>query len=90
MSASASVYTLTPLSFMVVPNPSGLRVWNWLPQLASLLIGLAEVERLKQGPVMGINWIGSVGLPVVYTKLLLVDFARGQQETRFACPKPST
>jgi hypothetical protein len=32
---------------------------------------------------MGINWIGSVGLPVVYTKLLLVDLAGGQQETRF-------
>ena len=33
---------------------------------------------------MGINWIGSVGLSAVYTKLLLVDFARGQQETRLA------
>ena len=84
MSASASVYTLTPQSFWIVPGLPGLRAWNWLPQTALLLIGLAEVERLKQGPVMGINWIGSVGLPVVYTKLLLVDFARGQQETRFA------
>jgi hypothetical protein len=84
MSASASVYTLTPPSFMVEPGPSGLRVWIWLPQFALLLIGLAEVERLEQGPVMGINWIGSVGHPVVYTKLLLVDLAGGQQETRFA------
>ena len=33
---------------------------------------------------MGINWIGSVDHSVVYTKLLLVDFARGQQETRLA------
>jgi hypothetical protein len=31
---------------------------------------------------MGINWIGSVGPPAVYTKLLPVDLAGGQQETR--------
>ena len=62
----------------------GLRVWNWLPQPALPLVGLAEVERLEQGPVLGINWIGSVGLPAVYTKLLPVDLAGGQQETRLA------
>jgi hypothetical protein len=45
---------------------------------------LVEVERLEQGPGMGINWIGSAGHSVVYTKLLLVDLVGGQQESRIA------
>ena len=87
MSASASVYTLTPLPFLVVTSLfMGLRVWNWLSQPVSQSVGLAEVQRLEQGPVMGINWIGSASLSAVYTKLLLVDLAGGQQETRFCVP----
>jgi hypothetical protein len=35
---------------------------------------------------MGINWIGSASHPAVYTKLLLVDLAGGQQETRVRVP----
>ena len=44
---------------------------------ARLRIGLAEAQRLKQGPDMGFNWIGSAGY-AVYTKLWPVDLARGQ------------
>ena len=61
MSASASVYTLTPLSFwrvgrLLVGLRGGSGFPNWL-----ILIGLAEAKRLKQGPDMGFNWIGSTG-----------------------------
>ena len=47
------------------------------PVLAAA-VGLAEVQRLKREPVMGINWIGSTGPRADYTKLLLVDPVRGQ------------
>jgi hypothetical protein len=88
MSASASVYTLTPLSFVnewwrQAHRACGCGIGSPNRPPLGEPIGLAEAQRLEQGPVMGINWIGSVGLPVVYTKLLLVDLAGGQQETRF-------
>ena len=62
MSASASVYTLTPPSLVecacLIAQAVG---WIWLPQSAIMAAGLAEAQRLEQGPDHGLNWIGSTG-----------------------------
>ena len=84
MSASASVYTLIPLPLLVASNLRVCGCGIGSPKRPLRLFGLAEAKRLEQGPVLGINWIGSASLPAVYTKLLLVDLAGGQQETRLA------